>query len=76
MIAQDVPSISDDLDDRRLEVLEENCRLLASFAVSAAEAAYRGNRPLLGAHLDQCRLELAAAFRTLETLGGDADADQ
>jgi hypothetical protein len=35
----------------------------------------RGNRTLLAAHLEQVRLELAAALRAFEALGKDADAD-
>ena len=58
-------------DDRRFEFIVETLDLLQSYAISAREAAWRGNAAALKVHLGQARDCLKAAIQTAnERVGG------
>ena len=80
MIASDNPSpvalprqtVASVCDDLRLEAIFEAMELAGSYARSAAEAAWRGERLTLGVHLRQLRLATIAALQTFNELAADA----
>ena len=49
-------------DDMAYDAIAEACNLAASYARSAAEAAWRGDRQLCEGHLTQLRLCVLAAL--------------
>ncbi len=53
----------------------EHCELAASYAWSAREAAWRGDRHTLGAHLRQVRLVVIALLQTYNSIA-DAAAEK
>ncbi len=61
-------------DDLRLEAIVETAELAGSYARSAAEAAWRGDRLTLDVHLRQLRLATIAALKTFNELGAEAGA--
>ncbi len=61
-------------DDLRLEAIVETAELAGSYARSAAEAAWRGDRLELDVHLRQLRLVTIAALKTFNELGAEAGA--
>ena len=60
------------VDDMRLDMIVEVCDLASSYARSAAEAAWRGDRLTLGVHLQQLRLSTIEAIRLFKLLGSQA----
>jgi hypothetical protein len=56
------------VDHLRLEFIEEACDSLASYARSAAEAAWRGDRRTLGVHLTQIRRTAIESLKTYNEL--------
>lgn len=62
-------SIARACDDLRFEAIVETTALAESYARSAAEAAWRGDKLTLRVHLDQLRLTTIAAIRTFNELG-------
>ena len=60
------------VDYLRLEFIEEVCDSLASYARSATEAAWRGDRRTLGVHLAQSRLTLIEALKTFNELSPES----
>jgi hypothetical protein len=60
--------IASALDDLRFEGIVETCDLASSYARSAAEAAWRGDRQLLRVHLLQASRATAEALRTFAEL--------
>lgn len=59
------------VDAGRAECLYEFCELLASYAVSAQEAAWRGDLRELGSYLDRARLVLIEARKLHAQLTAD-----
>lgn len=55
-------------DDLILTAIEETTDKVASYARSAAEAAWRGERRTLGIHLAQLRLTTIEAIRLFKSL--------
>jgi hypothetical protein len=51
-------------NDLRYDFIVENCEIAASFARSAAEAAWRGDKQTLGTHLRQLRIVVLAVLQT------------
>jgi hypothetical protein len=70
------PDLQADLDDQRLERIVELADLAASLWTSVSEAAWRGERRTLQAHLSQARVVTIDAIALAKALGRDADADQ
>ena len=56
------------IDDARLELIAETLDLVASFAISGREAAWRGDRIELGVHLRQLRECLRTGLATFNQL--------
>jgi hypothetical protein len=56
-------------DDLRFEVILETLALVESYARSAAEAAWRGDRLTLKTHLQQVRLSAITAIQIFKELG-------
>jgi hypothetical protein len=67
------PTVADALDYGRFEYLAETFDLLASLAVSAREAARRGNASLLEIHAKQARAALIEALEVRRSLGAALD---
>jgi hypothetical protein len=57
----------------RLEMIAETSDLAASYARSASEAAWRGDRLELGVHLQRLRLSTIAAIQTFKELGAEPE---
>jgi hypothetical protein len=55
-------------DRLRLELISETMDLAASYASSASQAAWRGDRATLELHLKQTRLSLLTAIETFKAL--------
>jgi hypothetical protein len=68
------PPIQTALDDLRLDAIVEFADLAASYARSASEAAWRGERLLLRCHLQQLRMATRDALQTFNSLGKEAGA--
>jgi hypothetical protein len=62
------------VNDLRLDLIGETIELAASYARSAAEAAWRADKVTLGVHLRQLRLCVIAAIQTFKELGGEVGA--
>jgi hypothetical protein len=60
-------------DGLRLDAIVETAELAGSYARSAAEAAWRGDRLTLGVHLRQLRLATIAGLRTYNELGAQGE---
>ncbi len=60
-------------DDLALDAIMEACDLAASYARSAAEAAWRGDRRLLAGHLSQLRSCTVTALDAHARLGAPAE---
>ncbi len=56
------------VNDLRFDYIAETCDLAGSYARSAAEAAFRGDRVTLHAHLAQLRLTVISALQTFKEL--------
>jgi hypothetical protein len=56
-------------NDLAFEAIIESAELAASYAISVREAAYRGDKTLLGMHLAQLRLTTISAIQTYKMLG-------
>jgi hypothetical protein len=63
------------VDDMRLEAIVEACDLASSYARSASEAAWRGDRLTVGVHLQQLRLSTIEAIKVFKSLGAQADEE-
>jgi hypothetical protein len=63
------PEIVSVLDDLRFEAIMEALDMATSYAISAREAAWRGDKSFLGVHLQQLRLSTIAAMSTFKELG-------
>jgi hypothetical protein len=63
------PTVLDELDNVRLEAILEATDLAGSYSRSASEAAWRGDRRELGAHLDRLRLTVIHAREIFKELG-------
>jgi hypothetical protein len=61
-------------DSLRYELIGEAMALAASYARSAAEAAWRGDQETLKVHIQQTRLSLLTAIEAFKALGGDGGA--
>jgi hypothetical protein len=59
------------LDDMQFEAIIEFSDLAASYARSAVEAAWRGDRATLGMHLAQLRLTVIAAIQAFKEIGSE-----
>jgi hypothetical protein len=59
--------------DLMFGAIVETADLAASYARSAAEAAWRGDRLTPGVHLRQLRLATIAALRTYNELGAQGE---
>lgn len=57
--------------DLLYEAIMETADLAGSYALSAREAAWRGDRLTVGVHLRQLRLATIAALQTFNELGAD-----
>jgi hypothetical protein len=68
---QTVASVCDDL---RFEAIIEATELAGSYAISAREAARRGERLTLGLHLRQLRLAALQTFNELADSHQNAEA--
>jgi hypothetical protein len=62
-------SITAVCNDMAFDAIVETCDLAASYARSAAEAAWRGDRRLLAGHLAQLRLAVITALDAHKRLG-------
>ncbi len=62
------------VSDLQFDLIVETVDLATSYARSASEAAWRGDRLTLGVHLRQLRLCVIAAIQTFKELGGEAGA--
>ena len=60
-------------DDMVFEAIIDTCDLAASYARSASEAAWRGDRRLLAGHLAQLRLTVITALDFHKRLGALPD---
>jgi hypothetical protein len=67
------PTLTDALDYGRFEYLTEAFDVLASLAVSAREAARRGNANLLEIHAKQARAALIEALQVRKSLGASLE---
>jgi hypothetical protein len=56
-------------DRLRFELISETMDLAASYATSAREATWRGDRETLELHIKQVRLSLLTAIETFKLLG-------
>jgi hypothetical protein len=63
------PSSAALCDGLRYELIGEAMDLAASYARSAGEAAWRGDRATLQLHIKQTRLTLLTAIETFKLLG-------
>ena len=59
------------VSDPRFDLVAEAPGLTASYARSAAEAAWRGDELTIGVHLRQTRLCVITAIQTFKELGED-----
>ena len=66
------PTIQGAIDNLRYEAIEEQCDLIASYARSAGEAAWRGDGRTMKGHLGQIRLTLIAALQEAKAVGTPA----
>jgi hypothetical protein len=57
-------------DRLRYQLISETMDLAASYATSAAEAAWRSDASTLEAHLKQTRLSLLTAIQMFKQVGG------
>jgi hypothetical protein len=73
LVSADPLAIASVADDLRLEMIVETSELAASYARSAAEAAWRGDRLELGVHLQRLRLSTIAAIQTFKELGSEGE---
>jgi len=62
------------IDNQRFGAIEEFCDLASSYARSASEAAWRGDRLTLRTHLVQLRLTTQNALQVFNSLGKPAGA--
>ena len=67
------PTVQGVIDNLRFEAIEEHCGLASSYALSAREAAWRGDRHTLSIHLSQLRLTVIAALQESKQLGKPAE---
>lgn len=72
MSAHEVASVCDNF---RFAAIEEFANLAESYARSAAEAAWRGDRLTLGVHLAQLRMTTIEAIKSFKELSADAPAE-
>jgi hypothetical protein len=56
------------VNDLQLDLIGETIELAASYAFSASEAAWRGDKVTLGVHLRQLRLCVITAIQTFKEL--------
>jgi hypothetical protein len=56
------PTVVNVCDDFAFDAIVETCELASSYAASAREAAWRGDRGLLAGHLAQLRLCVITAL--------------
>ncbi len=63
-----VPTVQTVCDDLAFEAIVEACDLAASYARSAAEAAWRGNHRLVESHLRELRLCVLTAIEARKRL--------
>jgi hypothetical protein len=73
LVSADPLAIASVADDLRLEMIVETSELAASYARSAAEAAWRGDRLELDVHLQRLRLSTIAAIQTFKELGSEGE---
>lgn len=73
IVSVDLQTVASVADDLRLEMISETSDLAASYARSAAEAAWRGDRLTLGVHLRQLRLVTIACLQTFNELGAEGE---
>jgi hypothetical protein len=73
VVSADPQTVAVVADDLRLEMIVETSELAASYARSAAEAAWRGDRLTLGVHLRQLRLATIACLKTFNELGAEGE---
>jgi hypothetical protein len=59
------------VSDLQFDLIVETIDLAASYARSASEAAWRGDRLTVGVHLRQLRLCVITAIQTFKELGGE-----
>jgi hypothetical protein len=71
--AEPPPALVDALDNLRLDAIVETTDLAASLALSAREAAWRGDRITLRVHLLQLRLSVIETLKTFKELGSVPD---
>jgi hypothetical protein len=63
-------------NDLAFNAIVDACDLAASYAMSAREAAWRGDRRLLAGHLAQLRLCVLTALDAHKRLGPVPEADR
>jgi hypothetical protein len=73
LVSADPLAIASVADDLRLEMIVETSELAVSYARSAAEAAWRGDRLELDVHLQRLRLSTIAAIQTFKELGSEGE---
>ena len=69
------PELISVLRDQSFNEIERVANLIASYARSAGEAAYRGEETTMGVHIKQVRLCCLSLIKTYKEMGGTNGQD-
>jgi hypothetical protein len=69
------PELLSVLRDQSFNEIERVANLIASYARSAGEAAYRGEETTMGVHIKQLRLCCLSLIKTYKEMGGTDGQD-